>query len=82
MEGRRVMAKLYLFDNEGNFIPPIEITSVVHGKWVVVHDDVFADSYFCSVCREKPIVDLYGEYCLSNYCPFCGADMGERKENE
>ncbi len=80
------MAKLYLFDDNGKYIPPpdepIELAPVVHGKWVVVHDEVFADSYFCSVCRDEPIVDLYAEYCLSNYCPNCGAKMDGGKEDE
>ena len=50
-------------------------------KWVVVPDEVFADRYFCSVCLNEPIIDLYGQYCLSNYCPNCGAKMDRRKND-
>jgi len=79
-----IMAKTVLnqtITDIGN-MPTIDAVPVKHGKWVVVPDEVFADSYFCSVCRNEPIVDLYGEYCLSNYCPNCGAKMDKEMCNE
>lgn len=44
------------------------------GKWISVHDDVFADRYYCSCCKTEPICSDT-EYVLSNFCPNCGADM-------
>lgn len=44
------------------------------GKWISVHDDIFADRYYCSCCKAEPICNDT-EYILSNYCPNCGADM-------
>lgn len=44
------------------------------GKWISVHDDVFADRYYCSCCKTEPICSDT-EYVLSNFCPTCGADM-------
>lgn len=55
--------------------PTILAKPVVHGEWVFIGD---YDSR-CSVCGE--------EYCIGpdedyNYCPNCGADMRERKDDE
>lgn len=45
-------------------------------EWIVVHDDVFADTYYCSECKEPPLCDGT-KYILSDFCPNCGADMRE-----
>ena len=54
----------------------------VDGEWVFVHNEseIFAGEYFCSICGKRAEVDLYGEWILSNYCPSCGAYLGERRE--
>lgn len=50
------------------------------GRWITIHDDVFAGTYKCSVCGSKPPFDDDGFYFgLTNYCPNCGARM-EQKE--
>lgn len=49
------------------------------GKWIAIHDDVFADTYRCSECGKQPIIEW--DYVLSNFCPNCGADMREVKND-
>ena len=66
-----------IIDNDAQTIAQLP-SAERKGKWMVIHDHNFADTYKCSVCGERPIVDLYGEYVLSFYCPACGAKM--RKE--
>lgn len=31
--------------------------------------------YYCSECKNQSFVDEWGEDILSNFCPYCGADM-------
>ena len=50
------------------------------GRWLVKHDEIFADMHFCSRCGELANVDLYGEEILSAYCPNCGAKMERTEE--
>lgn len=45
------------------------------GIWLFIDDEVFAGYHICSNCRERAIVDLYGEEVLANFCLNCGADM-------
>ena len=51
------------------------------GEW-----ELRGERYYCSECGEEAInlesePDIYGyNYCLTNYCPNCGADM-RGKEN-
>ena len=49
-------------------------TEVVHGRWERVDDDLFR----CSACDDWKVIknDWYF------YCPNCGADMRERKNEE
>lgn len=51
------------------------------GEWIYQDDDVFAGKYFCDNCDNQAEVDLYGEWILSKYCPWCGARM-KGAENE
>ena len=52
------------------------------GRWLVKHDEIFADMHFCSRCGELANADLYGEEILSAYCPNCGAHMTEGEKDE
>lgn len=58
-----------------------EFSLVTHGHWVAIHDDVFADRYYCSECGESPLIE-YTDFVLSNYCPNCGAKMDNAGEVE
>ena len=59
--------------------PTVDAVEVVHGRWAkIAHYP-----YYCSVCNEIAPLDFEGEsHYKSNYCPNCGADMRERKDNE
>ena len=62
--------------------PTVDAVEVVHGRWIRKrYDDICGgwwNEWTCSRCdwkiRENP-----KEF---NYCPNCGADMRERKDNE
>lgn len=55
--------------------PAADVRENVRGEWIEVTDENFASTYYCSNCHNAPIVNLYGEYDFSIYCPKCGADM-------
>ena len=66
--------------------PTVDAVEVVHGHWVSLTDCSNAGVY-CSVCQKKVWKEDYA-WCnrknklRSNYCPNCGADMRERKDND
>ena len=51
------------------------------GKW-----ELHGKTYYCSECGEEaidlePEPDVYSSsYCLTDYCPYCGADMRGKEE--
>jgi hypothetical protein len=45
------------------------------GTWLFIDDEEFARYHICSNCKERAVVDLYGEEVLANFCLNCGADM-------
>ena len=62
--------------------PIADVVEVVHGEWIKITDvdirlmgrQIKEVHYKCSVCG--------GEYYFdTNYCPHCGADMRERRED-
>ena len=58
--------------------PTVEAVPVVHGRWIPIEYDGYADGYpvwdlwECSECREEHSGD---EDTLTPYCPNCGARM-------
>lgn len=66
--------------------PTVDAEPVVHGHWVSLTECANAGVY-CSVCNKKVYKEDYA-WCnrknklRSNYCPNCGADMRERKDND
>lgn len=71
---------------EVNAQPTIDAVEVVHGWWIPLEYDGYADGcpvwelWECSECREEHKGD---EDTLTPYCPTCGAKMdGERKEKD
>lgn len=55
------------------------IDPVKHGKWV--KDGAYWKDIYCSVCGEMALSPSYWEVdlCRSDYCPWCGARMEEKK---
>ena len=58
--------------------PTIDAVPVVHGRWIPLEADGYADGYpvydlwECSECREEHSGD---EDTLTPYCPACGAKL-------
>lgn len=46
------------------------------GKWVTASNTQW---YACSECAGAPLWDEYDQEVLSDYCPHCGAKMGEER---
>lgn len=75
-------------------LPTIE-QEVRHGQWIAVsafdacggdeeawmaHGNPIAYHY-CSECKNETYLNEEGKEILSDYCPFCGADMREEVED-
>ena len=52
--------------------------TIRHGRWYI---DAEGDVR-CTACKTKCLRDDIGINITSNYCPSCGAQMSEEKENE
>ena len=44
------------------------------GKWIDQDEGAFYPIE-CSECHKEPLLDAYGDYVYSDFCPNCGADM-------
>ena len=55
--------------------PTVDAVEVVHGRWIAIGGNRYTIISQCSNCCAK--YDF-----TSPYCPNCGADMRERKDNE
>ena len=63
-------------------LPTIDAVPVKHGEWVGVMTEAWCtfDECKCSVCG---VVEYFNKgWKKFNYCPNCGADMRERKDDE
>ncbi len=58
--------------------PTIEAKPVVHAHWK--YEEGTDDS--CSNCGASAIEGRYAYQVLSNYCPFCGAQMDEEVSDD
>ena len=55
-----------------------DVKPVVHGKWTHGEGD---SRWMCSVCKGKENVPtIMGKPIVWDYCPNCGARMGEKDE--
>ena len=70
-----------MFENAIDDAPTIDAVEMVHGEWI--ESNLIKDGriFLCSNCNmawvsKKRTMDGM------NYCPYCGADMRERKESE
>lgn len=61
--------------------PTTDVQEVKHGRWVKQFDE---NCWWteCSECWNYPLKSAYGDEQLSDFCPYCGADMRERSEDE
>ena len=55
-----------------------DVQEVKHGKWVSARPSGDSD-FYCSCCKEFAITyedsNYEEQYCLTDYCPNCGAKM-------
>lgn len=80
-----------LFENVLASIPSADVIEPKRGKWETVfmseatgwdvsiagRDPIYG--HRCSICKEETFCNDVGEEMLTNFCPYCGADMRERK---
>ena len=57
--------------------PKADAVEVVHGRWVDDYDD---PRFICEECGKWLLIE--DGTAEMNYCPNCGADMRERKDND
>ena len=58
--------------------PTIDAVPVVHGEWILSHEDVDGSPFTgerCSIC------DWWKSMGVYNYCPNCGAKMDGKENN-
>ena len=62
--------------------PTVDAVEVVHGRWVQKEFWTGGGTWRCSECGRQ-IMFMNGTPTTENvhYCPNCGADMRERKDN-
>ena len=78
-ESNRFIQSMSLAD-----IPTVDAKPVVHGRWIPLEYDGFADGnpvldlWECSECQEEHSGD---EDTLTPYCPNCGAKMDGGNED-
>ena len=60
-------------------VEPVDAVPVVHGNWISIGEDKrgYAEEYECSVCKNHIRLSYYSTFCDYEYCPNCGAKMGE-----
>lgn len=56
-------------------MPVEDVAPVVHGEWIPFHSEAGGDIQYCSACD-------VGYPHRTDFCPSCGADMRERKNDE
>lgn len=49
------------------------------GRWIDQDDGAYYP-FECSECHKEPLLDAYGNYVFSNFCPDCGSYNGGEEE--
>ena len=66
--------------NRINEMPSADVREITRGTWSEEYlpdeDPLFRRRWVCSACGD------FNTYGKPPYCPYCGADMRERKETE
>ena len=65
-------------------IEPADVAPVKYGEWISTPEmwGAFDIRYYCSECGKDAIINNGERYVLSDYCPHCGAIMGNKRGNE
>lgn len=59
-------------------IPSADVRPVRRGKWEYHPELGWGETWICSQCGEKTTSTVFG-YPRYEYCPMCGAYMGEKQ---
>lgn len=70
--------RYHMFENAVDSIQTADVVEQKVGEWVEGADDY---RFMCSVCKCKENVPTVMGKPDWNYCPNCGADMRERRED-
>ena len=74
--GERTAFKYDLMD-----APTVDVEPVRHGHWTN-----YKDEHTCSVCHatvcEETLDGEWGSQGIYDYCPYCGAKMGEERKED
>ena len=62
-----------------NNLKPVDAEPVRHGNWIIEYEVKDGRSMRCSECQ---MVFWVGSGRDGNYCPNCGAKMGEENKND
>jgi rubrerythrin len=76
LEDRYVVAHLLEVADRIKELKAANVQPVKHGKW---------EGYLCPECNENADYFISGNFYFDeepNFCPNCGADMRDKKENE
>lgn len=67
-----------------NSLPSADVAPVKYGEWISIPEmwGAFDARYYCSKCGKNAIINNSERYVLSDYCPHCGAIMGNKRGNE
>lgn len=57
-------------------MPSADVRENIHGEWI--RTNPLTDTFECSLCG----YNILSEELITPFCPWCGADMRERKEAE
>lgn len=82
-EAMHELAKVFMPNDFPKIVRAISSTRTadvrldVHGMWIFKNDNIAIPTgyYECSICGEGKLMNK------DNYCPNCGAEMGERRDN-
>ena len=59
-----------------------DVSEAKHGKWIDAADTSGGEYYRCSECGTYIEKVYFANDYMANYCPNCGADMREIREDE
>ena len=74
--------QLWLLHGFLESLPTVDAVEVVHGEWSTIEDDYTGMTALqCSECNQEWWFEDEPPMRIYKYCPNCGADMRERKDN-
>lgn len=83
VEFQEGIVDVYILESILAGMPAIDVTPVVHGRWVKPHWHNSASCANCSVCGTEASHHIYrGVQQFYKICPYCGAKMDGGNDND